>query len=94
MLFSKRTVCPFQKDTFLIIHVTMSNTHSHKKEPLNFRGGGEEHNTCLCHKLEHAYYLVDPLSPHDALKHHFTTLKTQEIPMKLVYQYMAIFFNL
>ena len=46
---------------------------------------------------------VNPLSPHDALKHHFTTLKTDNFPtidgfimkisMKLVYQYMAIFFT-
>ena len=45
--------------------------------------------------------LFNPLSPHDALKHHFTSLKTDlifpttdfgmKISMKLVYQYMAIF---
>ena len=44
------------------------------------------------------------LNPNDALNHHFTSLRTginfpttqgfrREIPMKLVYQYMAIFFN-
>ena len=48
------------------------------------------------------FYL--PLSPHDALKHHFTMLKTDliflqlriflmKIPMKLVCQYMVIIFN-
>ena len=45
------------------------------------------------------FYL--PLSPHDALKHHFTILKTDliflqflmKIPMKLVCQYMVIIFN-
>ena len=46
---------------------------------------------------------VNPLSPHDALKHHFTSLKTDLIflqlrsfrkkSMKLFCQYMAIFFN-
>ena len=46
---------------------------------------------------------LNPLSPHDALKHHFTSLKTDliflpkgfgmKISMKLVYQYMVIFFN-
>ena len=47
---------------------------------------------------------INPLSPHDALKHHFTSPKTDLIflqprgfrtkfSMKLVYQYMAIFFN-
>ena len=46
---------------------------------------------------------VNPLSPHDALKHHFKSLKTDLIPTtkgfktnisrKLVYQYMVIFFN-
>ena len=47
---------------------------------------------------------VNPLSPHDALKHHFTTLKNTlnfpktkgfrtKISMKLEYQYMAIFCN-
>ena len=46
----------------------------------------------------------NPLSPHDALKHHFTSLKTDliflqqrvletKIPVKLVYQYMTIFCN-
>ena len=46
----------------------------------------------------------NPLSPHAALKHHFTSLKTDlifgqlkgfktKISMKLVYQYVAIFFN-
>ena len=43
----------------------------------------------------------NPSSPHDALKNHFTSLKTDlittkgfraKIPMKLVYQYMAILF--
>ena len=44
---------------------------------------------------------INPLSPHDALKHHFTSLKTDlfyfptikgiraKIPMKRVYHYMA-----
>ena len=46
---------------------------------------------------------INPLSPHDALKHHFLSLKTDlipttkgfrtKIPMKLVYQYVVIFFN-
>ena len=39
----------------------------------------------------------NPFSPHDALKHHFTSLTTKgfrmKISMKLFYQYMAIFFN-
>ena len=50
-------------------------------------------------RLEH----INSLSPH-ALKHHFTSLKTDGIflqnkglrmkmSMKLAYQYMAIFFN-
>ena len=49
-------------------------------------------------------YWINPLSPHDALKHHLTSLITDlilpttkgfrtKIPMKLVYQYMVIFFN-
>ena len=47
--------------------------------------------------------MFNPLSPHDALKHHFTSLKTlnfsttegfrTKISMKLVYQYMANFCN-
>ena len=48
--------------------------------------------------------LFNPLNPHDASKHHFTSLKIDLIllqpigfrtkfPTKLVYQYMAIFFN-
>ena len=52
------------------------------------------------HNIKH----VNPLSPHDALKHHFTSLKNSlnfpttkgyrtKISMKLVYQYMAIFCN-
>ena len=46
--------------------------------------------------------VVNPLSPHDALKHHFTFLKSLnfittkdfriKISMKLVNQFMAIFF--
>ena len=47
---------------------------------------------------------INPLSPHDALKHHFTSLKTHlislqprilktKISMKPFYKYMAIFFN-
>ena len=51
---------------------------------------------------------LNPLSPHDALKHHSTSLKRDlnfltdfsttdcfkmKISMKLRYQYMAIFFN-
>ena len=50
---------------------------------------------------------MNPLSPHNAIKHHFTSMKTQfislqltmtkgfrrKISTKLVYQYMAIFFN-
>ena len=42
----------------------------------------------------------NPLSLHDALKHHFTSLKSyliflqrMKMSMKLVYQYMAIFIN-
>ena len=46
---------------------------------------------------------LNPLSPHDALKHHFTSLKTvliflqlggfrTKISIKLIYQYMVIFF--
>ena len=49
--------------------------------------------------------LIHPLSPHDELKHHFTSLKTYLIflqlargfriknSMRLFYQYMASFFN-
>ena len=48
--------------------------------------------------------LINLLSPHDALKHHFTSLKNRlnfpttkgfrtKISMKLVYQYLLIFFN-
>ena len=48
--------------------------------------------------------LINPLSLHDALKHHITSPKTDliflqprvletKISMKLFYQYMAIFFN-
>ena len=29
------------------------------------------------------YYLFNPLSPHDALKHHFTSLKTDLIFIQL-----------
>ena len=46
---------------------------------------------------------LNPLSPHNALKHYFKSSKTDlislqlgfrmKIPMKLVYQYMAIFCN-
>ena len=51
------------------------------------------------------YIALNPLSPHDALQRHFTSVKTHfiflqlgdgfrmKISMKLVYQYMAIFFN-
>ena len=47
--------------------------------------------------------LFNPFSPHDALKHHITSLKTDliilqpggfRISMKLAYQYIAISFNL
>ena len=49
--------------------------------------------------------VVNPLSPHDALKHHFTPLKTylifftandfrRQISIKLLYEYIVIFFNL
>ena len=47
--------------------------------------------------------LFNPLSPHDALKHHITSLKILNFPtnkgfrmkisMKLAHQYIAIFFN-
>ena len=48
--------------------------------------------------------ILNPLSPHDALKHHFTSLKVDfkfptskgfgmKISMKQVYQCMVIFFN-
>ena len=47
--------------------------------------------------------LVNPLGPHDALKHQFTSLKTDLIflqqwvleqnSIKLIYLYLAIFFN-
>ena len=37
--------------------------------------------------------ILNPLSPHDALKHRLTSLITDLIPMKLVYQYTVIFFN-
>ena len=48
--------------------------------------------------------LINPVSPQDALKHHFTSLKKdliflqqrvwkREIFLKLIYQYMVIFFN-
>ena len=48
--------------------------------------------------------MFNPLGPHDALKHHFTSLKTQliflrlrgfrrKITMKLFYQCMTIFFT-
>ena len=48
------------------------------------------------------FIFLNPSSPHDALKHHFTSLKRDfptskafriQISMKLVYQYMTIFFN-
>ena len=49
------------------------------------------------------HHMINPLSPHDALKHHFTSLKTYLIflqlrsyrkkSMKLFCRYMAIFFN-
>ena len=35
----------------------------------------------------------NPLSPHDALMHHFTFLKTDWISFQLICQYMVIFFN-
>ena len=49
-------------------------------------------------------WAFNPLSPRDALKHHFTSLKAdliflqlggfrKEISMKLVYQFMVIFIN-
>ena len=55
-------------------------------------------------KLFHLFFTrFNPLSPHDALKHHFSSLNTDliflqkgfriKIPMKLAYQYMAIVFN-
>ena len=51
------------------------------------------------------FWRLNPLSPHDALKHHFTSLKTDSISLKiggfwmkitikLVYYCMGIFFNL
>ena len=54
--------------------------------------------------IEGEYFPFNALSPHDALQHHFKSLKTdliflqprvlrRKIFMKLVYQYMAIFFN-
>ena len=55
--------------------------------------------------MEHVEgYVFNPLSPHDALKHHFISLQTHfnfpkikgfrtKISMKLVYQYMSILFN-
>ena len=44
------------------------------------------------------FYSLNPLSPHDALKHQYKSLKTtdgfkRKISIKLVYQYMVIFFN-
>ena len=39
---------------------------------------------------------LNPLGPHDALKHHLTSLILDfrtKLPMKLVYQYMALFCN-
>ena len=55
---------------------------------------------CLISLL--SFMFVNPLSPHDALMHHFTSLKQTIFPttkgfrtnisMKLIYQYMAIFF--
>ena len=51
----------------------------------------------------HSEFYTNPLSPHDVLKHHFTSLNRlnflqprvleKNISMKLVYQYMAIFFT-
>ena len=45
-------------------------------------------------------YNINPLSPHDAFKHNFKSLKTDliflfrmNIAMKLIDQYMTIFFN-
>ena len=49
-------------------------------------------------------FSFNPLSPHDALKHRFASLKNRinfpttkgfrmNIPMKLVYQFMTFFFN-
>ena len=56
----------------------------------------------MCHYMPKM--TVNHLSPHDALKHHFTFLKTDlifsttrafrtKISMKLVNQYMTIFIN-
>ena len=62
-------------------------------------------NGKLTHALSSHPGLINPLTPHDALKHHFTSLKTdlislqtygfsRKISMKLYYQYMAIFTHL
>ena len=41
------------------------------------------------------YFRLNPLSPHDTLRHHFTSLKNKDFrmksSMKQVYRYMAIF---
>ena len=53
---------------------------------------------------EHRQLLINPLNPHNALKHHFTIPENRlnfpttrglrmKISMRLVYQYMAIIFN-
>ena len=41
------------------------------------------------------HFLLNPLSIHDAIRHHFPTTKgfMMTISLKLIYQYMAIFFN-
>ena len=54
------------------------------------------------YNVSEGFNWLNPFSPHDALKHHFRSLKTDfpttkgfrtKICMKLVYQCMAIFFN-
>ena len=52
------------------------------------------------HILHKLFQRFNPLSPHDASKHHFTYLKTDltrgfrtKISMKMVYQYVVIFFH-
>ena len=60
--------------------------------------GYEQVCSCICNfEGAHGRVILNPLGPHDALKHHFTSLKTDlifiqgfrmKIPMKLVYQHI------
>ena len=45
-------------------------------------GGPKTRNAWLC-MFENQNHMLNPLSPHDASKHHFTSLKTYLIFLKL-----------